>query len=136
MKKLMLVLGMGLALLAAPALTACSSLADAATSVAVSASSTSNLQQHSLAAAENAYSLAGQAVLTYNGVKPLSAATKAQIKAYDAAVYAELVKAREANAKGDSPAVAVALDAMKPLLGKLTNYLTGLGVSVPTLPAF
>jgi hypothetical protein len=133
MKRFHLIIGLGAMLALAAPLAACT--ADQASSAAVSVTSTSNSQQHALAAAENAYSIVGQAVLTWADVKKPSDATKAEIKRLDNLVYAVLVKARDANARGDSPAVAAAVEALKGSLAKYMAYLTGLGVPVPALPA-
>lgn len=133
MKKLGFIVGLGAMLALAVPLGACTpgEVAQAATSV----TSTSNTQQHTLAAAQSAYTILAQAATVYVQTAHPSAAIKVQIGSYNDQIHDALVAARDANAKGNSPAVAAGIQVLRTKVGALSGYLVGLGVPIPALPA-
>lgn len=133
MKRFGLIAGLGALLALAAPLGACTT--DQASSAAVSITSTSNTQQHALAAAQSAYTLMAQAATVYVQNAHPSAEVKAQIGVYNEKIYAALVTARQANASGNSPALAAGLQVLRSEVGAMQGYLTALGVVLPALPA-
>jgi hypothetical protein len=127
MKRFALILGVGLALLAAPSLTACGSLADAATSV----TSSSPAQANTLAAAELTYTAVAKVAKVYLQSGTASPATAKSIGDLDNQVYAALLAARQAQSSGNSPAIAAALQVFNTKYGSLWGFLKGLGLPVP-----
>jgi len=131
MKRLGLIMGLG-ALLALMPLGACSTGSMSAN--AVSLTSTSAAQSHSMAAAENLYTAAATATAVWVRTAHPSVEVKQKIDQLSDAAYAAIVAGRTADAKGDSPGVAAALTLWNKQYGNLKDYLTGLGVPVPASP--
>lgn len=136
MKRLAMGIGALLLVFMPLSLTACGSLAAGAGDIAVSASSTSNTQQHALAAAQAAYTVVAEAATVYVRTANPPPEVRAEIRRYNDGIYSVLVQAREANARGNSPAVAAALVTLRTQSGAFRSFLAGRGVPVPALPAF
>jgi hypothetical protein len=128
MKRLALIAGAGVLALALPLLSACDTISNALAGNAASAVSTSPAQAHTLAAAENAYTAAATAARVYVQSGKASRAVVAQIGQLDNEAYAALVAARQANSRGDSPALAAALEVFNAKYGSLWGFLKGLGL--------
>lgn len=76
-----------------------------------------------VAAAENAYTTVSKLATAYLKTGKATAGQKAEIARADSLVYADIVAARNAVAKNDSPAVAVALQTFNVDLPKLSALI-------------
>ncbi len=128
MKRLGLVFG--LLLLAAP-LSACAAAQNAVATAAASSVHTTPAQAHAVAIAENAYTVAATGALVWVQTTHPSQAVKDRIKQLNDGAHDVIVTMREANARGDSPAVAAALAAWQDKGAAFKGYLVTLGVPLP-----
>lgn len=129
MKRLGLIMAMG-AILALSPLTACNS--GSLSAAAVSATSATPAQAHTVAAAENLYTLVAHAATVYVKSGKASPLTVKAIGDYDNQAYSALVAARKAAQSGNSALIAAALEVWNSKYGDLSRYLGALGVTVPT----
>lgn len=121
----------GLSLLLAVPLSACASFESTAAAAAVSATHTTPAQAHAVAIAENAYTVAADGALVWVQTTHPSQAVKDRIKVLNDGAHDVIVQMRDANARGDSPAVTVALAAWKDKGAAFKSYLVQLGVPLP-----